>query len=256
MKLTLNSAEFVLLLSALKIDPTAYIDASPLVALNGASMNQAMSQARRSLVERQLALCHPERGLVPESCVREVLLRVVRPAQPGELSVDIRSDGDAPIPLRVVVSHETQTATIHQRLPDGMHAISTQPFQADAFVELTVGAVDQLGCYQATDEHFALPHNIARRLCSGTAADDAPKLMLVHSEHVSRQLNAALTERLIFGRIDGAQRLCWFGDMHTLWLLTLPADGVAHAWLQRIDAATLRTAVRAMLMGAPQVVSI
>jgi hypothetical protein len=131
MKLTLDSAELVLLLAALRLDARAFIADSPLTMQDGARLAAQLDRARRSLFDRKLASIEPHRGLVPTPAVRALLTRAAKAAT-------ARTHTGARKLARISVCDDGEQSLLHAILPDGMHVFATEGNPADA----VIGMVD------------------------------------------------------------------------------------------------------------------
>jgi hypothetical protein len=133
MKLTLDSAELVLLLAALRLDARAFIADSPLTMQDGARLAEQLDRARRSLFDRKLARLEPHRGLVPTASVRALLTRAARATPVREASTK-RS-------ARISICQDGDSTLLHAALPDGMHVLTTERNTADAILSMIDVAV-------------------------------------------------------------------------------------------------------------------
>jgi hypothetical protein len=133
MKLTLDSAELVLLLAALRLDARAFIADSPLTMQDGAWLAEQLDRARRSLFDRKLAKIEPHRGLVPTPAVRALLSRAAKAAPVRSVLTKKTA--------RISICQDGDHMLLHAALPDGMHVLTTERNTADAILSMIDVAV-------------------------------------------------------------------------------------------------------------------
>jgi hypothetical protein len=191
MKLTLDSAELVLLLAALRIDARAFIADSPLTMQDGARLAAQLDRARRSLFDRKLASVEPHRGLVPTPAVRALLTRAAKAAvgrdNPGARKL-----------ARISVCNDGALPLLHAILPDGMHVFATECNPADAVLGIVDVAVRRVA---AADGGLLAARNSALRWSVAPnggwlvrAADDEAPPRLFDRAGFAAHVRAWLTE--------------------------------------------------------------
>ena len=260
MKLTLDSAELALLMSALRLDPTPFIEHSPLADLDGAVMARNVSKARRSVIDRQLAYAMPDRGVVPASPVKDLLTRASQ-AHVNLVSCSANGCGvhDAALDGRghtvtstcIHITHDPPSAVVHQRLPGGVHAISVERYLPERLADMAfalTAMADVRTLAHATP--FAAPMAVGAPLALLPASSERALLLaLSQCNCPDAELRAFVraacgtqNHGCVSGR-NGQRR--WLSDGDTLWLFWQPAIGMDFQ-IQRADALLFKRHVQAV----------
>jgi hypothetical protein len=263
MKLTLDSAELALLMSALELDPTPFIADSPLTSLDGPVLARSVANARRSVINRQLAQALPDRGVVPASPVKDLLVR----ASNAHTALSACKDGDcsARNPAHMQQLQESGSATstclhitsdplsivVHQRLAGGVHAISVDRYTRE---QLADKAYALAGLQEFPGIGVQPPFEAAAALMPVLAylPAQSEQLVLVTLASAScadaqlRTFTRAVMRACAFGCVSGrsGQRR-WLTDGESLWMYWPLADtGAIH--IQQADASLFKQHVRAI----------